>query len=165
MISVRNAEVLIYQRRFAASAEQILYGIAIHPAVMATLRTTHQKETILRFHITQKFHAELIVSAFRTLLLFDLLLNLWPQILHRLSIIGDDKPMAAVTAKRMNVAGRMGRLATETGPEAGVQAYRTRNLIYDGFYAFQSIHHPYLQKSSYSVESRVLNIPYIYFSE
>jgi hypothetical protein len=74
---------------------------------MAALRATHQKETILRFHIAQKFHAELIVSAFRTLLLFDLLLNLRPQFFHRLSIIGNNKPMATVTALRVNVAGCM----------------------------------------------------------
>ena len=80
---------------------------------------------------------------FRALILFDLLLNLRPQFLHGPGIVGDDKTIAAVTAERVNIAGGIRQITTEVGLEAGVQAYRTGNFIYDGFNAFQCAHRPY----------------------
>ena len=130
---------------------------------MAILRATHQKIAILRFQVAQKLHAELVVVAFRALPLFDLLLNLRPQLLHRPGIVGDDKTMAAVALERMNVAGSIRQITTEVGLDAGVQAYWAGDFINDGFNAFQGAHRPYLQNNSDSVESEAPHTPYILF--
>jgi len=71
-------------------------------------------------------------------------LNLQPQLLYRLSIVGDDKAGNRSGRKareliREDLAGRNGGWLCEPGVQSG----RAGNFIYDGFNALQCAHRPY----------------------